>query len=207
VECAARDEEDVVGADDAVLGGDGGALDQRQQVALHALARNIGPLRLLAAGDLVDFVQEHDAVLLRIGQRLGLEVIVIDHARRLLVSEQPHCLRYGNAPGPLLAAANVLEHALDLLREFLHAGRAEDLHLARRGADLDVEFLVVERPFPQHFAEFLPCRIVGRLHVLEIDSGRNRQQQVEHLVLRLVRRAIADLLHFQLAHLLDRDVG
>ena len=41
VERAARDEQDVIGLHHAVLGRDGRALDQRQQVALHALARNV----------------------------------------------------------------------------------------------------------------------------------------------------------------------
>src|ERR1700750_298748 len=36
VECAGRNEQDVVGLDRAVLGRDGGALDQRQQIALDA---------------------------------------------------------------------------------------------------------------------------------------------------------------------------
>jgi hypothetical protein len=49
----------------AVLGGDRGALDQRQQVALHAFAadRRRRP-RSLRARDLVDLVEEDDAVLL-----------------------------------------------------------------------------------------------------------------------------------------------
>jgi hypothetical protein len=42
VEGAAGDEQDVVGLDHAVLGVHGGALHQRQQVALHALARHLG---------------------------------------------------------------------------------------------------------------------------------------------------------------------
>ena len=69
VERAARDEQDVVGLDHAVLGRDGGAFDQRQQVALHALARDVGAVRLRAAGDLVDLVEEHDAVLLDVRER------------------------------------------------------------------------------------------------------------------------------------------
>ena len=64
VEGAAGDEQDVVGLDRAVLGRDGGALDQRQQVALHALAADVRTHAALARADLVDLVEEHDAVLL-----------------------------------------------------------------------------------------------------------------------------------------------
>ena len=69
VEGARGDEQDVVGLDHAVLGVDGRALDQRQQVALHALARDVGALRLGARRDLVDLVDEDDAVLLGVGER------------------------------------------------------------------------------------------------------------------------------------------
>ena len=57
----AGDEEDVVGVDDAVAGLDGCSLHQRQQVALHAVARDV---RAGGAGvyDFVNLVDEDDAV-------------------------------------------------------------------------------------------------------------------------------------------------
>ena len=64
VERARGDEQDVIGLDLPVLRGHGAAFDQRQQVALHAFARHVGADGLLAARDLVDLVDEHDAVLL-----------------------------------------------------------------------------------------------------------------------------------------------
>ena len=64
MERARSDEKDVVGLHHAVARGDRRALDQRQQVALHALARDVGARDLAAARDLVDLVEEHDAVLL-----------------------------------------------------------------------------------------------------------------------------------------------
>ena len=67
VERARGDEEDVVGLHHAVARRYGGAFHQRQQVALHALARHVRALHLGAAGDLVDLVEEHDAVLLGVG--------------------------------------------------------------------------------------------------------------------------------------------
>ena len=62
VERAGGDEQDVVGLDRPVLGVDGRPLDDRQQVALHALARDVrAARRALVAGDLVDLVDEDDA--------------------------------------------------------------------------------------------------------------------------------------------------
>ena len=55
----------MVGFDRPVLGVDGRPLDDRQQVALDALARDVGPAAgALVAGDLVDLVDEDDARLL-----------------------------------------------------------------------------------------------------------------------------------------------
>ena len=71
VERARGDEQDVVGLDHAVLGVDRRAFDQRQQVALHALARDVGAAGdFRRDGDLVDLVDEDDAVLLGVGERL-----------------------------------------------------------------------------------------------------------------------------------------
>ena len=64
VKRAGGDEQDVVGAHHAVLGVDGGAFDDRQDVALDAFAAHVGSLAALAARDLVDLVEEDDACLL-----------------------------------------------------------------------------------------------------------------------------------------------
>src|SRR5262249_58621197 len=61
VERAGRDEEDVVRADDAVLGGDRRALDDRQEVALDALAADVRTVAAFPPGDLVELVEEDDA--------------------------------------------------------------------------------------------------------------------------------------------------
>ncbi len=62
VERTGGDEQDVVGLDRPVLGVDGRPLDDRQQVALHALTRDVrAAARALVAGDLVDLVDEDDA--------------------------------------------------------------------------------------------------------------------------------------------------
>ena len=89
VERAARDEEDVVGPHHAVARRDRRALDERQEVALHALARDVGAVQLGAARDLVDLVEEHDAVLLDVRERARLQVFVVHQTGGLLVAEEP----------------------------------------------------------------------------------------------------------------------
>src|SRR3546814_4418703 len=69
VESTRGNEQHVVRAHRPMLGGHRGALDEWQQVALNALARDVGAAALGARGDLVDLVQEDDAVLLDSGDR------------------------------------------------------------------------------------------------------------------------------------------
>jgi hypothetical protein len=61
VERAGRDEEHVVGLDEPYFVLTDVSLDDRQEIALHALARDVGPRRPTRAGDLVDLVEKHDA--------------------------------------------------------------------------------------------------------------------------------------------------
>src|SRR5512134_2361481 len=98
MERPARDEQDVVGLHHAVARRDRRALDERQEVALHALARDVGALQLGAARDLVDLVQEHDAVLLDVRQRARLQVLVVDEPSGFLLGEEPHRLAHLELP-------------------------------------------------------------------------------------------------------------
>ncbi len=64
VKRAGGDEQDVIGAHEAVARIDGGAFDDGQDVALHAFAADVGAMAAFAAGDLVDLVEEDDAAAL-----------------------------------------------------------------------------------------------------------------------------------------------
>ena len=80
VERAGGDEQDVIGAHHAVAGVDGRAFDDRQNVALHAFAGDVGAVAAFAPGDLVDFVEEDDA---------GLFHALDGHARDLIHIDEP----------------------------------------------------------------------------------------------------------------------
>ncbi len=102
-------------------------------------------------------------------------------------------------------SAEVLEHALDLRSQVLHAGRRENLHLRLHRRDFDLDFLVVEFAFAQFLAEFLPGRVVAAsLFGLEANLPRRRQQYVEDALLGLVLGTVAHLARFLFARLLDR---
>src|SRR5690606_23959405 len=62
MERTGRDEEDMVGAHHPIFRIYRGALDQGKKVALHTLTGDIAAAMFLARGDLVDFIEEDDAV-------------------------------------------------------------------------------------------------------------------------------------------------
>ena len=61
VERARGDEQDVIGFDHPVLRRNGATFYERQQIALYAFARYVGPRRFAAFGDFVDFIEKDDA--------------------------------------------------------------------------------------------------------------------------------------------------
>ena len=208
MEGAAGDEQDVVGADHAVLGRHRRPFDERQQVALHALARDIGAVRIAARGDLVDLVEEDDAVLLDVAHGVELHFLVIDQLAGLFVDEQLARLADLQLARLLARPAHVLEHALDLRRQFFHARRRKNLGLHRRPGDFDFDLLVVELALAQLLAEFLPRRVlVGRLRVVVETALRRRQQHVEDTILGRILGAHAHRLHRFLTAVLDGDFG
>ena len=202
VERARGDEQDVVGLDHAVLGGHRGALDQRQQITLHALARDVGATGLLARGHLVDFVDEDDAVLLGVVQRARLDLVLVDQLRGFFIGQQLE--RLGDLElarlAPLLP--HLAEHAAQLLGHFLHARRAHDFELRARLGEVDLDLLVAKLALAQLFAEHLARRAVGR----GLARARRGNQHVEDALLGGVLGTRAHLLHVGLARLLDGDL-
>ena len=134
MESTGGNEQHVIGFDHAVLGADGAAFDQRQQVALDALAGNIGARGLLASRDLVDLIDEDDAVLLGIPERLHLEILFVDHLAGFFIGQQLEGFLDLELAGLGACTAQILEQALQLLRQVLHAGRRHDLDAGRQGA-------------------------------------------------------------------------
>ena len=121
VEGAGGDEEDVVGLHHAVLRLHVRAFDDRQEVALHAFARDVGAAGGGAlAGDLVDLVEEDDAQLLDALERVGGDVLDVDELLELLVDEDAP--RLGHLHGALLLALG--HHLLEHLAEVAPSPRA-----------------------------------------------------------------------------------
>ncbi len=72
----------------AILGVDRAALHNGQDVTLNAFPADIGTATSATLCDLVDFIDEHDAVLLRTGNGFVLHGIHVDELGRLFLHEQ-----------------------------------------------------------------------------------------------------------------------
>src|SRR6478735_3412863 len=90
---AAGDEQDMVGLQRTVFGRDRRPFDQRKKVALHAFATNRTSADV-ADSDLVDLVQEDDAVRFGIGKRDAIDVVRIDALVRFLFGQPRESVRY-----------------------------------------------------------------------------------------------------------------
>src|SRR3546814_20463875 len=86
-----------------MLGGHRGALAEWQQVALNALARDVGAAAPGARGDLVDLVQEDDAVLLDSGDRGADYRLLVEQLVALLGAQ--HLIGLRDGPAALLDAS------------------------------------------------------------------------------------------------------
>jgi len=122
------DEQNVVGFDRPVAGVDCRAFDQRQQVALHTLARDVAA-DVLACGDFVNFIQKDDAVLFDVVDGNRAQVVFVDALGGLFFDDELEGFldlefaRFG------FVACQIGEHAAQLLGHVFHTGGTHDFHL------------------------------------------------------------------------------
>ena len=166
MEGARRDEEDMVGLDRAIFRRNRRAFDQRQQVALNAFTGDAGTHAAVACSDLVDFVEEDDAVIFGGLHGFALDRFVIDQ----LVGFVTHQFLVGilDRGAHLLgtAAHGLAEHFRQVENTDIgtrHAGDFETAGHAGTGvSNFDIDFLVVELTVAQLLAEAIArCRRRG----------------------------------------------
>src|SRR5690606_9271472 len=173
VERTRGDEEDVVRAHEPVLGRDSAALDDGQQVALHALAADVRANAAALARDLVDLVQEDDAALLGALERLVDHLIHVDELVQLVLEEDAAGL--GDRDGaPLLPLGHhLLEHLGEVEVHVLHPADVEHHVLDGRGLlDLDIDEALLELAVAQQGPELLPRPLAALLDALPIGVVR-----------------------------------
>ena len=143
-------------------------------------------------------------------QRAGLEFFLVDHLDGFLVSKQPHGILNLEFPGFCAGAAHILEHALQLRGHFFHPWWGHDFDANWHRLNLDLDFLIVQFSFAQHFAEFLPGLIVPVVRLADrgkANSGRRGWQQgVQDAFLCSVLCPMTNFCHFLFAGQLDGDI-
>ncbi len=145
VKRAGGDEEHVIGAHVAVARLHRRAFDDRQQVALDAFTRHVRPGSVALAGDLVDLVDEDDAVVLDTVQRLVHDVVHVHQLLQLLVDQDAPRLRDLHRASLLLFRHHLLQHLGEVDVGPLHPLRR--LHVLEQREGLLLHF-------PLHVAVF-----------------------------------------------------
>ena len=164
MEGTGTDEQHVVGLHRPILGGDGRAFDQRQQVALHAFAADRAATDFGIDRDLVNLVEEDDAVVLDPLDGGPGQVFLVDQVVGLFLDQ----LFVGVFDLELaldLALPQAAEHVAEVDHPHLRTGHAGDIERWHDTAgfvvEVDFDFAVVELALAQHLAELLLGVVVG----------------------------------------------
>ena len=140
--------------------------DDREQVALDALARDVGAVAPLPAGDLVDLVDEDDPRGLRAFDCQAGDLIVVEQPVLLLLQDHLSCIDELQRLASRLGAEETRHQVLELDIHFLDALRREDLEGWRAPlAHLDFDEPVLEQPRAELAAKLLAGRLDARIRV------------------------------------------
>src|SRR6516165_4134856 len=172
-----------------MLGGDGGALDQGQEIALYTLARHVGADAAFACADFVDLIKKHDTVILDRFDRFLCQLVGIEQLVGFLVNKDVVGIRYCDAPCFGSAAAEFAENIANRDCAHLrsrHARNVEQRQAAAAGLHFDLDFLVVKLGGPQFLAK---CFFGGNARI-------GADQSVKHAIFSGLLRARVHILAF-----------
>ena len=160
MERARRDEQNMVRFDRPVFGRYRGAFNERQQIALYAFAAHVRPAHALAAAaNLVDLVDEHDAVLLDGKLRFLEHAVLIQKLVGFFLQQQGVALAHLHAARFCAPAERLREHVAEVDHAHLaalEAGHVHHRHLhCRRVGDLQLDFAIGELTFAKHLSKLL----------------------------------------------------
>ena len=164
MERAGRDEQHVIRLDGTVFRRDLRAFDDRQDVALHAFARDVGPIRIAFDSDLVDLVEEDDAAALRDLDGRLRDFVHVDELARFFLRED--LARLLDRDFALLAALRheVAHHVLDVVAHALERrARKHADHRAARFDDVNLDEFFFELAVFEALAHPFTAGLVLRL--------------------------------------------
>jgi len=193
----------VIGSQHAVARADTGSLHDRQNVALHSFAADIGAVSGFAAGDFVDFIEENYAALFDTIEGEPGDLLHIHQFLLFFLNDVVGGLGDRHPALPPLAFHHAGKKILHVELDFLEAGAFEKLerHRAHRMlADLQFDDALVEFARAQLLAEFLAYLLdAGEIVAAACAAPFARnifnggQQQIEQPLLRVLFGLLLDL--------------
>jgi len=156
MERARRYEEDVVGLDHAVLGGNSRAFHNGEEVSLDSLPRDIRAAAGFTAGDLIDFVKKDDSGVFHPLDGQFDDLVHIDKALRFLLHKD--LSRFGDFNLTAFGALRQhgTQHVAQVEVHFFHAGSGKDFdHGEVTVGHIQFHITIIERTLLQQLAEFV----------------------------------------------------
>src|SRR6267142_397491 len=207
VERTGSDEKNMVRSNHTVAGVDGRAFDDRQNVALHAFARDIGAVAGFAAGNLVDLVDKNNSHLLGALHGHPRDLIHVEQFVLLFLDQILKRVGHAHFAFLLLLAEHAGEHVLDIDIHLLDALVGDDFERGHGAfADFDIHHALIQLAFAKLRAKFLPRALV----LLALRGGfgfrsagrrgrRRGKQEIEHALFRSLFSAVGDFIELFLA--------
>ena len=211
MERARSDKKNMVGSNHPVAGVHSRAFDDRQNVALHAFARYIGPMAGFAAGNLIDLVDENNSHLLGALHGHPRDLIHVEEFVLLFLDQILKRVGHAHFPLLLLLAEHAGEHVLDIDIHLLDALVGDDFERGHGAfADFDIHHALIQLAFAKLRAKFLSRALV----LLALRGGfgfrsagrrgrRRGKQEIEHALFRSLFGAVGDFIELFLADHVD----
>lgn len=126
-----------------------------EQIALDPFAGNVGGTLLRTAGELVDFVNEHDAHLLHaLTGEIG-DLVLVHELGGLVLDEMTPRRADLHLLAVRLLREQLAERALHLIAELFHAGHAQHTDGLRLFLHLELDLAVIKESLPEKLAQLL----------------------------------------------------
>ena len=155
MKCAGCDKQNMVGFDRTVLGGNGRAFHNGQQIPLHPFAGNIRSVTAAFPDDLVNFVQENDSGLFHFFPCLPDHLVHIDQVLGFFLRKNIHGFRNLDLSSPRILGQKPAQHILEIDAHFFHADIGKNFHGGHGSVgNIQIHIAVVQFSGTQHAAKF-----------------------------------------------------
>ena len=187
-----------------VLRAHGRPFDQGQEIALHAFAGDVTPGRDVASlGNLVDFVNEDDAVVFHVFDGFARAFILVDEFRGFFIRVKFHHFLHRHAALFTVLLLHLFKKTLQLRFHVVHPLGGEYVESGSLRFHVRFHRLFVQTPGAQILTETASCRVFFGLDgvaVLISHVLRGRHEKVQDAFDRSVVRLLLHLLFFRFTH-------